>query len=401
MFRLFCDLLRIKNKDMLPGWRSWRHIPSSTDIRNRSQTVLVGWWKKHRTLFLQESNSWLHRNVRYKLIKDFPFPKPRRICKCFSRCLLLPQDDDESKIARLSNFGWCHNQSKRSYRECVVYSKKNSKYKMSNFSKSPSRNSWWILVIVQFWQLSYDCNKSKRGCMRKVTKVTLGCEHPLWNPCNGRNFCTRYHFSSTSMHIPGPKSILSLKVCSSWGMMGMSTDQIAEVFTMDSAEVVKILERAERSTSKDRVDMGNKMSFWPTMSLGHENQNILWEIEVLPSCWPYTHAKFDMFPRCLGLRHLDQAIHEMWNFSCTAERTWSAINLEAVHRASVCWSLCLHLIEICHSEFPGIIVASFCHFAGAVACETNSDNLVATFHHPRSRGNANPESRGSSRSCTT
>ena len=76
---------------------------------------------------------------------------------------------------------------------------------MSNFSKSPSRNSWWILVIVQFWQLSYDCNKSKRGCMRKVTKVTLGCEHPLWNSCNGRNFCTRYRFSSTSMHIPGPK----------------------------------------------------------------------------------------------------------------------------------------------------------------------------------------------------
>ena len=44
-------------------------------------------------------------------------------------------------------------------------------------------------------------------------------------------------------------------------MMGMSIDQIAEVFTMDSAEVVKILERAERSTSKDGVDMGNKMSF--------------------------------------------------------------------------------------------------------------------------------------------
>jgi len=44
-------------------------------------------------------------------------------------------------------------------------------------------------------------------------------------------------------------------------MMGLSTDQIAEVFTMDAAEVVKILERAERSTSKDRVDMGNKMRF--------------------------------------------------------------------------------------------------------------------------------------------
>ena len=159
MFWLFCDLLRTKNKDMLPGWRSWRHIPSSTD-RNRSQTVLVGWWKKHRTLFLQESNSWLHRNVRYKLIKDFPFPKRRRICKCFSRCLLLPQDDDESKIARLSNFGWCHNQSKRSCRECVVNNKTNSKYKRNNFRKSPSRNSWWILVIVQSWQLSYDCNRS-------------------------------------------------------------------------------------------------------------------------------------------------------------------------------------------------------------------------------------------------
>ena len=77
-----------------------------------------------------------------------------------------------------------------------------------------------------------------------------------------------------------------------------------------------------------------------------------------------------------------------------AERTVSAINLEAVHRASVYWSLCLHLIKMCHSKFPGIIFASFCHFAGAVACETNSDNLVATFHHPRSqmcRHNANLE----------
>eukprot|EP00434_Breviolum_minutum_P041970 symbB.v1.2.037340.t1/scaffold5436.1/size50838/4 len=34
--------------------------------------------------------------------------------------------------------------------------------------------------------------------------------------------------------------------------MGMPTDQIAKVFTMDAAEVVKILERAERSTSKDQ-----------------------------------------------------------------------------------------------------------------------------------------------------
>ena len=34
----------------------------------------------------------------------------------------------------------------------------------------------------------------------------------------------------------------------------MSTDQIAEVFTMDAAKVVKILERAERATSKDGVD---------------------------------------------------------------------------------------------------------------------------------------------------
>ena len=45
----------------------------------------------------------------------------------------------------------------------------------------------------------------------------------------------------------------------------MSTDQIAEVFTMDAAEVVKILDRAERSTSKDGVDMG-------TMRLGHDNK---------------------------------------------------------------------------------------------------------------------------------
>ena len=37
----------------------------------------------------------------------------------------------------------------------------------------------------------------------------------------------------------------------------MSTDQIAKVFKMDAAEVVKILEQAERSTSKDGVDVGN------------------------------------------------------------------------------------------------------------------------------------------------
>ena len=90
----------------------------------------------------------------------------------------------------------------------------------------------------------------------KWLACSFGCIHPIWNP-----FCTRYHSSSTSMHIPGPKDILSLKICSSWGMMGMSTDQIAEVFTMDAAKVVKILERAERATSKDRVGMENKMSF--------------------------------------------------------------------------------------------------------------------------------------------
>ena len=45
--------------------------------------------------------------------------------------------------------------------------------------------------------------------------------------------------------------------------MGMPTDQIAKVFQMDASEVVKILERAERSTSKDgswhgkRVDERN------------------------------------------------------------------------------------------------------------------------------------------------
>ena len=72
---------------------------------------------------------------------------------------------------------------------------------------------------------------------------------------------TRYHFSSISIHMPGPKNILSLKICSSWGMKGISIDQIAEVFTMDAAEVVKILERAERSTSKDGVDIGTRWGF--------------------------------------------------------------------------------------------------------------------------------------------
>ena len=37
----------------------------------------------------------------------------------------------------------------------------------------------------------------------------------------------------------------------------MPTDQIAKVFKMDASEVVKILEQAERSTSKDGVDVGN------------------------------------------------------------------------------------------------------------------------------------------------
>ena len=41
------------------------------------------------------------------------------------------------------------------------------------------------------------------------------------------------------------------------GEMGMPTDQIAKVFKMDASEVVKILEQAERSTSKDGVDVGN------------------------------------------------------------------------------------------------------------------------------------------------
>ncbi len=39
-------------------------------------------------------------------------------------------------------------------------------------------------------------------------------------------------------------------------MMGMSTDQIAEVFTMDAAEVVKILEQTEKSTAKESIRKG-------------------------------------------------------------------------------------------------------------------------------------------------
>ena len=36
----------------------------------------------------------------------------------------------------------------------------------------------------------------------------------------------------------------------------MSTDQIAEVFTMDAAEVVKILEQTEKSTAKESIRKG-------------------------------------------------------------------------------------------------------------------------------------------------
>lgn len=45
-------------------------------------------------------------------------------------------------------------------------------------------------------------------------------------------------------------------IFTSQGEMGMPTDQIAKVFKMDASEVVKILEQAERSTSKDGVDVG-------------------------------------------------------------------------------------------------------------------------------------------------
>ena len=37
----------------------------------------------------------------------------------------------------------------------------------------------------------------------------------------------------------------------------MSTNQIAEVFTMDAAEVVKILEQTEKSTAKESIREGN------------------------------------------------------------------------------------------------------------------------------------------------
>ena len=209
----------------------------------------------------------------------------------------------------MSNFGWYCNHSKISCHECVVYSAKiasirgitsvrvrlgtldescwsifQSGSKLSYCSLGELKNLEVLNLEFHFAEFS------KIGCVRflvdtllvhsvrpsvisfspthhisnqkgdlcakseKWHACSLGCVHPIWNP-----FRTRYRFSSTS--IPGPKDILSLKVCSSWGMMGMSTDQIAEVFTMDAAEVVKILERAERSTSKDGVDMGNKMSF--------------------------------------------------------------------------------------------------------------------------------------------
>ena len=39
----------------------------------------------------------------------------------------------------------------------------------------------------------------------------------------------------------------------------MPTDQIAKVFQMDASEVVKILERAERSTSKDGSRHGKRV----------------------------------------------------------------------------------------------------------------------------------------------
>ena len=37
----------------------------------------------------------------------------------------------------------------------------------------------------------------------------------------------------------------------------MSTNQIAEVFTMDAAEVVKILEQTEKSMAKESIREGN------------------------------------------------------------------------------------------------------------------------------------------------
>ena len=65
----------------------------------------------------------------------------------------------------------------------------------------------------------------------------------------------------------------------SWGMMGMPTDQIAKVFQMDASEVVKILERAERSSSKDGSWRGKRvdeMISWETSDrLQHDSGEIL------------------------------------------------------------------------------------------------------------------------------
>ena len=59
--------------------------------------------------------------------------------------------------------------------------------------------------------------------------------------------------------------------------MGMSTNQIAEVFTMDAAEVVKILEQTEKSTAKESIREGNdeKMTLKvDTMIQWHSLQNV-------------------------------------------------------------------------------------------------------------------------------
>ena len=125
----------------------------------------------------------------------------------------------------------------------------------------------------------------KRPCYFCLTSVYLGPLGKVKDLLFGQFVCRPSSVGETYISI-----LVILKCrrdsCSPWGMMGMSTDQIAEVFTMDAAEVVKILEQVEKSTAKD-LSMGNGIWWWDERvwyiiikNIGCAYCDILWQIMI-------------------------------------------------------------------------------------------------------------------------
>ena len=182
--------------------------------------------------------------------------------------------------------------------------------------------------------------------MRKVTKVTClffglchGCVHPIWNP-----FCTRCRPAHP---------------CTSRVPKASSHRKSAAREVWWACPLTKLLKSSRWTPQRWWRSWNERRGPPPRTELTWETRwgfRLRWGWDITTkTCFVRDRSatltsalhscnNFDMFQRCFG---------KVWNFNWTAERTWSAIELERVHRASVCWSLSYIWLKFVTPSFQG------------------------------------------------